>query len=218
MTVNSRNVNDDRLGPTYHGLETVVTKRYASGFALLAGYTYGRTTVEQTSLASPNALINAQGPPDGRRHLFKSTASYIFPYEITFGANLRLQSGRPITRTLAIAACTTAAPTNCLSSATTINAEPRGSEELPATLHGRPSSGTDFPRESTDRRALDGRLQPDEREHDRSTCRTGTGETPIRVAGDPNVAADAIATFLSPTGVLGPRIIRFNLTYWFGGR
>ena len=48
--------------------------------------------------------------------------------------------------------------------------------------------------------------------------RTGTGETPIRVGGDPNVAQTRIATFLSPTGVLGPRIIRFNLTYWFGGR
>ena len=78
VTVNSRNVNDDSSAE-YHGLETVVTKRYANGFALLAGYTYGKTTVEQTSLASPNALINSQGPPDGRRHLFKSTASYIFP-------------------------------------------------------------------------------------------------------------------------------------------
>ena len=26
----------------------------------------------------------------------------------------------------------------------------------------------------------------------------------------------AAATFNSPTGALGPRIIRLNLTYWFG--
>ncbi len=217
VTVNSRNVNDDRLGPTYHGLETVVTKRYASGFALLAGYTYGRTTVEQTSLASPNALINSQGPPDGRRHLFKSTASYIFPYEITFGANLRLQSGRPITRTLAIAACTTAAPTNCLSSATTINAEPRGSEELPGLYTVDLRAGRIF---RVNRQTVELSMDVYNLTNANTTfnVRTGTGETPIRVGGDPNVAQTRIATFLSPTGVLGPRIIRFNLTYWFGGR
>ena len=45
--------------------------------------------------------------------------------------------------------------------------------------------------------------------------RTGTGRTNIRVAGDPAAPQTPIQTFLSPTGVLGPRIIRFNITYWF---
>ena len=217
MTVNSRTVNDDRLGRRYHGLETVVTKRYANGFALLAGYTYGKTTVEQTSLASPNALINSQGPPDGRRHLFKSTASYIFPYEITFGANLRLQSGLPITRTLAIPACTTAAPTNCLSSATTINAEPRGSVELPGLYTVDLRAGRIFRVESADRRALDGRLQPDEREHDLTTSGPAPASAHPR-RRRPERRADADPDVPVADRRARPRIIRFNMTYWFGGR
>ena len=48
--------------------------------------------------------------------------------------------------------------------------------------------------------------------------RTGSGLTNIRVAGDPATPTTQIPTFLSPTGVLGPRIIRFNVTYQFGQR
>jgi hypothetical protein len=46
--------------------------------------------------------------------------------------------------------------------------------------------------------------------------RTGTGETDVRFANDPSQPVTRIATFLSPTGILGPRIIRFNVTFWFG--
>ena len=133
MTVNSRNVNDDRLGPTYHGLETVVTKRYANGFALLAGYTYGKTTVEQTSLASPNAFDQLAGPArrpaplvqvDGlvhlpvQHHVRRQLAAAVGPADHPHARDSSVHDG--------------GAPTNCLSSQTTINAEPRGSEELPA--------------------------------------------------------------------------------------
>ena len=45
--------------------------------------------------------------------------------------------------------------------------------------------------------------------------RTGTGTTNIRVAGNPAAPQTPIQMFFSPTGVLGPRIIRFNITYWF---
>ena len=48
--------------------------------------------------------------------------------------------------------------------------------------------------------------------------RTGSGVTNIRVNGDPTAPVTQIQTFLSPTGVLGPRIIRFNVTYQFGGQ
>ena len=45
--------------------------------------------------------------------------------------------------------------------------------------------------------------------------RTGTGRTNVRFANDPAQPQTGIQTFLSPTGILGPRIIRFNITYWF---
>ena len=46
--------------------------------------------------------------------------------------------------------------------------------------------------------------------------RNGTGRTNVRYANDPREPVTQIPTFLSPTGVLGPRIFRFNVTYWFG--
>ena len=46
--------------------------------------------------------------------------------------------------------------------------------------------------------------------------RTGTGRTTVRYANDPAQPVTQIPTFRSPTGALGPRIIRLNFTYWFG--
>jgi len=41
--------------------------------------------------------------------------------------------------------------------------------------------------------------------------------TNIRYANDPARPVTQIATFNSPTGALGPRIVRFQVTDWFGG-
>ena len=49
------------------------------------------------------------------------------------------------------------------------------------------------------------------------TCAVARASRNIRVNGDPTAPITSIQTFLSPTGVLGPRIIRFNVTYQFGG-
>jgi hypothetical protein len=46
--------------------------------------------------------------------------------------------------------------------------------------------------------------------------RTDTGVISVRQAGDPNGTANTIPEFLSPTGILGPRIVRFNVRYRFG--
>ena len=46
--------------------------------------------------------------------------------------------------------------------------------------------------------------------------RTTTGLASIRVGGDPAVAPTQIAAFLSPTAVLAPRVLRFNISYQFG--
>ena len=48
--------------------------------------------------------------------------------------------------------------------------------------------------------------------------RTGTGQTAIRVNGDSTQPTTQITTFLSPTGFLAPRVIRFNVTYSFNRR
>ncbi len=210
-------INDDRLGVKYNGVEIVGTKRYGRGTTVLGGYTYSRQTVERTSLANPNAAqVNADGISGGRRHNFKLSGSATLPYRIVFGANLVMSSGQPITRTVSIAGCTTAITTGCLRQGSqTVNAEPRGSVELPA-------------RHQTDLRLgrlfnVGGRkfeLAVDAYNLTNTNTvynvRTGTGRTNIRYANDPANPVTQIATFNSPTGALGPRIIRFNVTYWFG--
>jgi hypothetical protein len=48
--------------------------------------------------------------------------------------------------------------------------------------------------------------------------RTGTGSTLIRVNGDAANPQTSINTWLSPTQILAPRVIRFNVTYNFNRR
>jgi hypothetical protein len=209
--------NDTRLGTSYHGIEIVGTKRYGNGLTLLAGYTYSRQTVEKTSLANPNAAyVNADGVSGGRRHNFKATGSYLLPYRITFGANFRISSGLPITRTVSIPGCTTTVTTSCLNQgSTTVNAEPRGSVELDAlsTLDVR---GGRLLNIGGQRFELSMDVYNVFNSNTVYSVRQGTGLTNIRYANDPTQPVTQIATFRSPTGILGPRIIRFNLTYWFG--
>ena len=50
------------------------------------------------------------------------------------------------------------------------------------------------------------------------SVRTNTGLTAVREGGLVTNPAVNIASFLSPTGVLGPRIVRFNVTYSFSGK
>jgi hypothetical protein len=210
-------INDDRLGVKYNGVEIVGTKRYSRGTTLLGGYTYSRETVERTSLANPNsAQVNADGISGGRRHNFKVSGSATLPYRLVFGANFLLSSGRPITRTVSIPGCTQTVTTGCLlQGSQTVNAEPRGTVELPGRYQTDLRIGRLF--------NLNGRkfeLAMDAYNLTNANTvydvRTGTGRTNIRYANDPNLPVTQIAMFNSPTGALGPRIIRLNVTYWFG--
>jgi hypothetical protein len=216
--VTDLSVNDDRLGQKYKGLEVVATKRYGNGTTLLAGYTYSREEVELTSLENPNAArVNQKGLSGGRRHNFKASGSATLPYKIVFGANLLWASGLPITRTVVIPACAGSVTTGCLlQGARTVNAEPRGSVELPQRYQIDLRLGRLF--DVNGQRFEVGvdayNLTNANTVYD---VRTGTGLTNVRYAGDATQPVTQIATFLSPTGALGPRIIRFNVTYWFGG-
>ena len=219
---NQRVVNDDSLAARYDGIELTGEKRYDRGFSLVAGYTYGKTRVDQTSLASPNALINSRGETSNRRQLLKLTGSYMLPYQILFGANFRWQSGLPYARSFTVASCSATVTTNCLtptpgSNNTTILAEPRGIRELPALTTVDVRAGRFF-RFGTNRLELSMDVYNLVNSNTVYDVRMGSGLTNIRVAGDPAAPQTQIQTFNSPTGVLGPRIIRFNVTYQFGFR
>jgi hypothetical protein len=210
-------VNDDRLGVKYNGVEIVGTKRYSRGITVLAGYTYSRETVDLTSLENPNdARVNADGISGGRRHNFKMSGSATLPYRIVFGANLLVTSGQPITRTVSIGGCTATITTGCLSQGNdTVNAEPRGSIELPGRYQTDLRLGRLFD-VAGHRFELGVDAYNLTNANTVFSVRTGTGRTNIRYANDPTKPITQIATFNSPTGALGPRIVRFNVTYWFG--
>jgi hypothetical protein len=102
--------------------------------------------------------------------------------------------------------------------ATTVNAEDRGSVELPwlPTLDLR--GGRRF--NVGDGKQLEVSIDAYNLTNANTTfaVRTSTGLTSIKVAGDPTVPFTTIASFLSPTSVLSPRVVRVNATYRFGGR
>ena len=209
-------INDNRLAQRYNGLDFTVTKRQSNGWQMLAGYTYSTTKVDMTSLANPNlAFINAAGENGGRRHNFKASGSYDLPYGVLFGFGFRLNSGLPITRTWAIPSCSATVLTNCIRQAsTTINAEPRGDVLLPwlHTLDVR--AGKRFKLGS---QSLETSLDVYNLTNANTTfaVRVTTSQTAIRAAGDPNAPLQNIASFLSPTSVLSPRVARINVTYRF---
>jgi hypothetical protein len=207
-TLSTDVVNDDRLGVKYDGIEIVATRRYSRGLTFLAGYTYGRERVDLVSLANPNAaFVNSSGLSGGRRHNLKMTGSYLLPYRVTVGANFNISSGLPITRNVTIQGLT--------QGNVNVNAEPRGSVELPGLTRLDVRAGRLFD-VSGQRFELSMDVYNVTNANTIYNVRTGTGETNVRYANDPTQPVTRIATFLSPTGALGPRIIRFNVTYWFG--
>jgi hypothetical protein len=221
VTTSTRTINDDRLATRYNGLDVIVTRRYENGWTLLGGYTYSQTKVDLLSLANPNvAFINAGGVSGGRRHNLKASGSYMLPWQWLLAANFRLQSGLPITRTWQVPACSATVTTNCLRQSLAqpgVNAEPRGSLELPTlpTLDLRIGRFFDV---RDDRVEFSMDVYNLTNANTIFGVRTGTGQTAIRENGDIRNPTTLISTFLSPTQFLAPRVIRFNVTYNFNRR
>lgn len=212
LTSQQQQQNDDRVAQRYKGFEVTAEKRYSNGWMLLGGYTWSRTEVDRTSVTNPNnAFVNASGRPGiDRTHNFKVTGSYLLPWDIQFGANFRLLSGEPVTRTVPLSGLNQAG-----TGTVTVNAEPRGSVLLSwlPTLDLR--IGKIF-RFGTHMFEVDVDTYNLTNENTVYGVRNGTGLTPVREAGNPAAPRTNIPTFLSPTQVLGPRIVRFNITYRFG--
>jgi hypothetical protein len=214
----TQTLNDDRLALHYNGVDFNVTQR-SSKMNLLFGYTYSHTRQDIISLSNPNnVFVNAGGEAGGRRHNLKATGSYQLKYGILLAGNFRLQSGLPITRTWTIPACSSRVPTDCLPSSTTVNAEPRGSVELPwlPTLDLR--IGRNFAFRGADQLELSVDAYNVTNANTVFNVRTTTGLTPIHVNGDPSTPTTNIQSYLSPTQFLSPRVVRLNVTYRFGAR
>jgi hypothetical protein len=217
-------VNDDRLAAHYNGVDFLVNRR--GRLNLLAGYTYSHTHNDLTSLASPNSLINAAGESGGRRHNFKATGSYTLPYKVLVGANFRLQSGLPVTRAWVVPSCSSTIVSNCLPTGATVNAEPRGSVELPwlPTVDLRAGRFFSVAGNRLELSVDIYNLMNSNTVYDvcnvqgTPACQSGTGLSPIHANGDRNAPTTLVPTFLAPQAFLAPRVLRFNITYQFGAR
>jgi hypothetical protein len=202
--------NDERVAQRYKGLELAATKRYSNNWTMIAGYTWSRTDVETTSVTSPNSFVNSDGRVGiDRAHNFKLTGSYLLPWDIQVGGNLRALSGEPITRQISIAGLNQNPTGN-----TTVFAEPRGSDLLPAllTIDFRVGKVLRYGAHTFE---VDMDIYNITNENTVYSVRTNTGRTTARVAGDPNGQQVTFPMYDSPTNVLGPRIIRFNVSYRF---
>jgi hypothetical protein len=202
--------NDDRVAQRYKGIDFTLTRRFVGNWMMLGGYTWSKTEVDMTSVFSPNdAFVNAAGRPGiDRTHNFKMTGAYQAPWDVMIGGNFRLQSGEPITRTLTVTGL------NQNPGGITVNAEPRGNEVLPwlPTLDLRASKAFRFG--GTQQLDLEVDMYNVTNANTVFGVRTLTGRINVFEGGDG--ATRNIQQYLSPTGVLGPRIVRFNVVYRFG--
>lgn len=218
-TITSVTVNDDRLAVHYNGVEITMTKRYSKGWTALIGYDYGHTRQDLIALNNPNnVFVNAGGISGGRRHQFNGSASYTLPwYGILIGTEFRFQSGLPITRTLVPTLCAVATltPVNCTNQQVTLNAETRGSFELPWLNSADLRIGKVF---HINRNTLDVSIDLYNITNANTVfaVNTNSATTQVHPGADPTQPLVTIPIFLQPTGVLGPRVIRFNMTYSFG--
>ena len=208
--------NVDLLARRYRGLDFTVTRRKSGRWQLLAGYTFSTTQVDATSVSTPNnAFVNAAGEDGGRRHNFKATGSYDLPYGISFGFGFRMNSGLPVTRTWQIQSCSATVLTNCVrQAAITVNAEPRGSVLLPA-VHTLDLRGGKRFRVGSDELELSFDVYNATNANTTFAIRSTTGLSSIKPAGDPAAPTQSIASWMSPTNVLAPRVGRFNISYRF---
>ncbi len=201
--------NDDRGDQHYNGFEVTASKSYRNRWTLLGGYTYSRTILNgTTTITSPNSLININGRASiDRAHNFKLTGSYMFPYDILVAGNLHAQSGQPYTRTLTI----TGLPQNV--NGFSVNAEPRGKYLLPAfkTVDARVGKIFRFGAHE-----LEGSMDVYNLTNTNAIFNVRMTTGTVNVTDFATNQTVRISQFNSPIGVLGPRIIRFNVSYRFG--
>ena len=218
--------NDPKVVQSYKGLEITLTKRLSNRWQMLAGYTYGRNRIENSSVdVSPNFLINANGniasdgPVGGssrcagcgqanadRPNQFKLTGMYVLPWhEVILSGNFRSQQGpaftRQISRALAIGA------------AQTINLEPLGSTRIGTltTIDLRVGKLVRF----NNSRSLEASLDFDNLMN-ADTVWNVRSLTPATAFTDPTTGTRATQQqFLSPTQILVPRTVVLRAAFKF---
>jgi hypothetical protein len=212
--------NDPTSLQTYKGLEITLTKRMADRWQVLAGYTYSQTRIVGVSVnANPNLLINTSGPLTGqvpgqnaqlgdRPHQFKLTGTYVTPfYDIGVAGNLNSQSGIPITRQVNTALTVGGNTTVNVESAGAYRLDQRTSIDLRAFKAFRLGGAKELEASVDFNNLMNNNVAWD--------ARVLSGTINLRQDGDPNGAINTVPQFGSPSQILGPRNIRFNVAFRF---
>lgn len=216
--------NSDILDQHTEGFSLDLNKRFSHGWALVGGYTYEHVFQQAPSVSNPdNELVNASGVSGGRAHDFKVTGTFQLPWQVLFGLSGRLDSGLPITRTVNIPVCGGSTTTNCITNGPasggvlTVNAEPRGDYLLPwlGTMDIRLGR---FFNMGSNRFDVSIDIYNITNANTVFSVNTNTGLSTVFPNNNPSNTPSRVASFLLPTGITAPRILRFNLTYSFGAR
>ena len=192
------------------GKSITAAKRLSNRWQVLAGYTYARAKFTNLSVGtSPNAFLNTEGPIyNDRPHQFKLTGSYILGYDIYVGANYRFQNGPPINRQIS-------APLSFGGGSTTFNIDPQGTDRLPSlqTMDLRVAKTLKVGGKRTVEVDLD--ISNLTNADTAWEFRSLTGRLNVRKSGDPNGEIINIQQYLSPTQILGPRIVQLGFAFRF---
>ncbi|MGE5245632.1 MAG: TonB-dependent receptor plug domain-containing protein, partial [Betaproteobacteria bacterium] len=210
--------NNSGLDQNYKGLQIVANKRFSNKWLMLASYTYGKTTQNNTyvgqyggQLSNPNTQINSNGVTFyDRPHIFKLTGAYQLPYDVQLSGNLRLQSGT--------AWSYNSGPTfrvfraNLNQGSTVIFANAPGDVRTPALKTVDLRGAKIF-------RFGDRQVEASVDVYNLFNAATAFDMNPFtgvsRVKNPVTGAVNSYPSFGLPTGLLGPRIVRLGIVFRF---
>lgn len=205
---------------SFRGLEVTAQKRFSNGWQWLASFSAsdqdlnaaavsavaagGSAEQESSGLSTtgspflnPNNRINNTGGPGffDRTYVFKSSGSYLLPWNIQLSGVFKAQSGTPWTRVLTASSSLDGAPLN--QGSISVYAEPRGSRRFPTVrmLDLRISKSA-----AVGRHSLEGILDI---------------FNVINVNTITSINGQTGPRFAAPLAILGPRVVRLGLRYSF---
>jgi hypothetical protein len=218
--------NSPALDQDYKGLEVTVNKRFSNRWLLLAGYTYGKATQNNTyvgqfggstggfAINNPNYQVNASGATFyDRPHTFKLTGSYLFKYDIQVSGNVRVQSGTAWSNSLGYPLRVVNTPSGLLN---------QGVITLFATAPGdlrTPTIKTVDLRAAKIFKVRDRNFEASVDIYNLFNAATAYDVNPVtgvsRVVNPVSGAVNQFPSYGLPSGILGPRIVRLGVKFTF---
>jgi hypothetical protein len=194
--------NDSFLDTDYKGVEFTASKRFTKGWQMVGGLTFGKNeggVTNGTDLNDPNVTIHPKGIIGNDSQVaFRLSGSYLLPKDISIAGSLIANSGYPYQSTFQITRAAAALQGVTLTRATqTITLSDRGDERFPSVKTADVRISRAF----------------------RFGTRKFTPEINFFNIGNAapivNLNVPVAATYLAPSEILAPRIIRVGFSVDF---